>query len=152
MKLNQLTLKEALDKLEGGEITLQEIYQDLDQAFLEKNKDLNIYLTKNEEALAEAESLKETLLKGLPIAVKDNFCTKGLRTTASSKVLDNFIPQYESTVTSNLKKNGGVIYGKTNMDAWLMDLLLKPALMAVLSILVTQNICQEVLLVEVPLQ
>ena len=117
MKLNQLTLKEALDKLESGEITLKEIYQDHDQAFAEANKKLNIYLTKNEEALTEAETATGSL-KGLPIAVKDNFCTKGLRTTASSKVLDNFIPQYESTVTEKLKKNGGVVYGKTNMDAW----------------------------------
>lgn len=54
----------------------------------------------------------------LPIAVKDNFCTKGIRTTASSKVLDNFVPPYESTVTKKLLENGFSILGKTNMDAW----------------------------------
>ncbi len=55
---------------------------------------------------------------GLPIAVKDNYCTKGVRTTASSKVLDDYLPQYESTVTEKLWKNGFSLLGKTNMDAW----------------------------------
>jgi aspartyl-tRNA(Asn)/glutamyl-tRNA(Gln) amidotransferase subunit A len=118
MKLNQLTLKEALEKLERSEITLEEIYSDHDQIFQEKNEELNVYLSKNENALDQAQEFKNGALKGLPIAVKDNFCTRGLRTTASSKVLDNFIPQYESTVTEKLQKNGGVVYGKTNMDAW----------------------------------
>jgi len=55
---------------------------------------------------------------GLPIAVKDNYCTKSVRTTASSKVLDDYLPQYESTVTEKLWKNGFSLLGKTNMDAW----------------------------------
>ncbi|MBI3619876.1 Asp-tRNA(Asn)/Glu-tRNA(Gln) amidotransferase subunit GatA [Candidatus Roizmanbacteria bacterium] len=55
---------------------------------------------------------------GLPIGVKDNFCTRGVRTTASAKVLDDFIPPYESTVTDRLKKNQLTVIGKTNMDAW----------------------------------
>src|SRR5690606_9561663 len=57
-------------------------------------------------------------MKGAPIAIKDNFCTKDIRTTASAKVLDDFIPQYESTVTDRLRKAGATFTGKTNMDAW----------------------------------
>ena len=71
------------------------------------NKNLNAYLT-----------IVDSDQKGIPIAVKDNFCTKGVRTTASSKVLDNFIPPYESTVTSRLQSSGFGLLGKTNMDAW----------------------------------
>lgn len=118
MKLNELTLKESIDALDKKEVTLEEIYHDLDVAYQEKNKELNIYLSVDDEALKKAKEVKDKPLRGLPIAVKDNFCTKGLPTTASSKVLDGFLPQYESTVTKRLKENGGVIYGKTNMDAW----------------------------------
>lgn len=76
------------------------------------NPKLKAYLTVNK-------SYKTNKLdKLVPIAVKDNFCTKGIRTTASSKVLENFIPPYESTVTKRLIDVGGFILGKTNMDAW----------------------------------
>ncbi|MBU1033879.1 aspartyl/glutamyl-tRNA amidotransferase subunit A [Patescibacteria group bacterium] len=118
MKLNELTLKESIDALDKKKITLEEIYKDLDQVCQAKNEELNIYLSINSKALAEAKKASKKPLRGLPIAVKDNFCTKGIVTTASSKVLDGFIPQYESTVTERLKASGGVIYGKTNMDAW----------------------------------
>lgn len=116
--LNQLRLKEAIDLLDKKAITLEEIYQAVDQAVAEKQKALNVYLTLNKDAKKQARAAARLPLRGLPIAVKDNFCTRGLRTTASSKVLDNFVPPYESTVTSRLQKAGGVIYGKANMDAW----------------------------------
>jgi aspartyl-tRNA(Asn)/glutamyl-tRNA(Gln) amidotransferase subunit A len=118
MKLNELTLKESIDALDKKEITLEEIYHDVDAAYQENNKKLNIYLNVDHDALKKAKTNQTKALRGLPIAVKDNFCTKGLPTTASAKVLDGFMPQYESTVTQRLKANGGVIYGKTNMDAW----------------------------------
>lgn len=86
-------------------------YKEINDFFLKRiqkyNSQLNAFLTvsKNQET-------------GLPIAIKDNFCVKGLRTTASAKVLNDFIPNYESTVTTRLKKNGFNFLGKTNMDAW----------------------------------
>lgn len=116
--LNKLTLKQALDKLEKNEITLSDLYKDLDNAVSQDNNKLNIYLTLNKEALAQAETQKNTPLRGVPIAVKDNLCTKDIRTTASSTVLDEFIPQYDATVVKNIKNAGGVVYGKTNLDAW----------------------------------
>ncbi|HKY74145.1 MAG TPA: amidase family protein, partial [Patescibacteria group bacterium] len=116
--LQTLTLKEAIDKLEKKEISLQELYKDIDVVVRKKNTDLNVYLTFNKKAEHDAEASFNKPLRGVPIAVKDNFLTADLRTTASSKVLDTFIPPYESTVTAKLKNAGGVVYGKTNMDAW----------------------------------
>ena len=116
--LNTLTLKQAINKLNAKEISLDELYADVDKAVKEKNKKLNIYLTLNEQALQQAKLQQTEALNGMPIAIKDNFLTKDLRTTASSKVLDNYLPQYESAVTNKLQTAGGVIYGKTNLDAW----------------------------------
>ncbi len=118
MSLNQLTLKKSIEFLEEKQISLKEIYQDIYLAIKKKNQQLNVYLYVNEKGLEQGEKLIDLPLKGLPIAVKDNFLTVGMPTTASSKVLENYYPQYESTVTKRLKENGGVIIGKTNMDAW----------------------------------
>jgi aspartyl-tRNA(Asn)/glutamyl-tRNA(Gln) amidotransferase subunit A len=118
MKLNTLTLKQTIEKLQHKEISLSEVYRDVDSAIAEKNAELNIYLTINNEAVADGEKLSGKPLMGVPVAVKDNFCTKGLRTTASSNVLKDFIPPFDATVVSRLKQAGGVVVGKTNMDAW----------------------------------
>ncbi len=96
----------------------------VNRLFLEikkQNPRLNIYLTLAEtEAKNQAAKIKDfdKPLSGVPIAVKDNFCTKGLRTTASAKLLDNFYPPYSATVVNKLKESGAIIIGKTNMDAW----------------------------------
>ena len=92
----------------------------MQEAIAAQNEQLNVYLTLNTELeeAASAENQLETPLKGVPIAVKDNYCTEGIRTTASSTVLDSFIPQYDATVITNLKKAGGTVLGKTNLDAW----------------------------------
>jgi len=118
MELNKLTLKKALDLINKKEISLKDIYKDINKAIEKDNKKLNIYLSLDNKAKEVGEDQKNKPLRGLPIAVKDNFLTVGLPTTASSKVLDGFMPPYESTVTERLKEAGGVIIGKTNMDAW----------------------------------
>lgn len=118
MRLNQLTLKQAIGKLKKKEISHAELYRDIHEEIATRNSELNIYLTLDNEAVKKAEKLLHTPLAGTPVAVKDNFLTAGLRTTASSLVLKDFQPTYESTVTKRLKDAGGVIIGKTNMDAW----------------------------------
>jgi aspartyl-tRNA(Asn)/glutamyl-tRNA(Gln) amidotransferase subunit A len=92
----------------------------------EKAKKLNTYITTNfDKALDQAKNFDKTrnfdgLLSGIPIAVKDLFCTKDIKTTAGSKMLNNFIPTYESTVTSNLWKEGAFLLGKLNCDEFAM--------------------------------
>lgn len=118
MKTNELTLKKAIELIDKKEISLDEIYIDTMAVINEKNKELNVYLALDKNALEKAKKENNKPLKGLPIAVKDNFLTVNLPTTASSKVLDGFLPPYESTVTKRIKEGGGVVIGKTNMDAW----------------------------------
>lgn len=117
--LNKLTLIEAQKKLRAKEITSVDLVKAcLDQ--IEKfNPSINAFLSLNPHALDEAKTADVSLpLGGIPIAVKDNFLTPGIVTTASSNVLRNYLPQYESTVVKKLREAGAIILGKTNMDAW----------------------------------
>ncbi len=116
--LNTLTLTSALDLLGKKEISIEEVYRDVNEAISEQNSDIHAYLFRDDDAVKKGQERRELPLAGLPIAVKDNFLTVGMPTTASSKVLEGFMPPYESTVTNKLKEAGGVIIGKTNMDAW----------------------------------
>ena len=103
--------------------------EELTQSFIdniEKDKKLNAFITKcSETALTKAKNfdkkpILETLLPGIPIAVKDLFCTKNVKTTAGSKMLENFIPSYESTITNNLWNEGAILLGKLNCDEYAM--------------------------------
>ena len=116
--LNNLTIAKALELIDKKEIQVSDIYQDLLNSIKEKNKELNIYLNTSPDPFKEAKKKTNLKLKGLPIAVKDNFCVPEMPTTASSKILKDFKSPYESTVTKKIKKAGGVIVGKTNLDAW----------------------------------
>lgn len=118
MKLNQLTLRKTLDGLKNKQFSRTELVNDLTSAVQAHNKQLNVFLTDNPVQLQQSEQRASLPLAGVPIAVKDNFCTKGIRTTASSTVLDSFVSPYESTVTQKLQTAGAVIQGKTNLDAW----------------------------------
>jgi aspartyl-tRNA(Asn)/glutamyl-tRNA(Gln) amidotransferase subunit A len=116
MTPRSLTLTSALKLLQTKKITLSEIYTDIWHS-IDTQRDLNAFVTLSEATRREIPEAKGALMS-LPIAVKDNFSTLGLRTTASSTVLDTFTPQFESTVTAKLKAAGGEIIGKTNLDAW----------------------------------
>ena len=125
--LTELTISESLKKLKKREISPVE----LTNAYIEKleeNKKYNAFVTTTPEiALEQAkESEKRYLngtnkkLDGIALGIKDLFCTKGIRTTACSKIIDNFIPQYESTVTQNLLNDGALFLGKLNLDEFAM--------------------------------
>jgi aspartyl-tRNA(Asn)/glutamyl-tRNA(Gln) amidotransferase subunit A len=115
--LNTLTLTEYLNGVAQKSFTPQDVVQAVQKATA-ANKDLNIYLTENESVVTDSAAANTLPLAGVPLAVKDNVCTKGMRTTASSTVLDTFIPPYDATVAEKVKKAGGSIIGKTNLDAW----------------------------------
>jgi len=123
--LTKKTLCSLVEGIKKKEFTSEEITI----SFInnsQKGKKLNTYITANfDKALVHAKNFDkkknfEGLLSGIPIAVKDLFCTKDVKTTAGSKMLNNFIPTYESTVTTNLWKEGAFLLGKLNCDEFAM--------------------------------
>lgn len=125
--LTDLTLAEARDGLAKKDFSARELTQAHIDA-MEKARDLNAYVLETpDQALAMAAASDARIakgeagpLEGLPIGVKDLFCTKGVRTTACSKILDGFVPAYESTITANLWQAGAVMLGKINCDEFAM--------------------------------
>ncbi len=118
-KLNAQTLTTTLKQLRSKQISHAELAESLNVAVQKDNQRLNIFLTQNDQQLKQsAQADLNSPLAGVPIALKDNISTKGLRTTASSTVLDNYTPVFDATVWANLKEAGGVVQGKTNLDAW----------------------------------
>ena len=125
--LTNLTIAEALNGLEKKDFTSIELTNAHIEAMAE-HKNLNSFITETPEiALEQAKKSDEKrasgdagLLEGIPLAIKDLFCTNGVQTTAASHILEGFIPQYESTVTQNLFNDGAVMLGKTNLDEFAM--------------------------------
>ena len=126
-KLTELCLHEAREGLLNKDFTSKELTLDHIEA-MESSRLLNAFITETPEiAIKSAEESDSRLsngtnrrLEGIPIGVKDMFCTKGVLTTASSKMLSNFIPPYESTVTENLWNEGALLLGKLNNDEFAM--------------------------------
>jgi aspartyl-tRNA(Asn)/glutamyl-tRNA(Gln) amidotransferase subunit A len=127
LDITELSALETQHALKNKEFSAVE----LTEAFLEKmeaHKSLNAFVAVTEEiALTQAQESDKRIaagntraLEGIPFAIKDLFCTKGVRTTSSSHILKDFVPEYESTVTSRLWENGAIMLGKTNMDEFAM--------------------------------
>lgn len=129
MDLMSLTAVELGRKIKAKEVTVREAvlaaYDKIDQ----KEAELNCYVTTTKEAaLAKADEVQAKIdageltgpLAGVPVAIKDNMCTKGVLTTCSSRILENFVPTFTAEAVINLEKAGAVILGKTNMDEFAM--------------------------------
>ncbi|WP_375327390.1 Asp-tRNA(Asn)/Glu-tRNA(Gln) amidotransferase subunit GatA [Candidatus Tisiphia endosymbiont of Nemotelus uliginosus] len=125
--INKLTIAQALNALKNKEFTSTELTQ-AHIAEMRKQKELNAYITETIDiAIEQAKNSDQNYingvarpLEGIPIAIKDLFCTKGILTTAASKMLSNFIPTYDATVSYKLQDNGTVMLGKANMDEFAM--------------------------------
>src|SRR5205085_1659093 len=125
--LTDLTLAEARAALARKEFTAVEL-ADAHLSAIERARALNAFVVETPDqaramaAAADARIAKGEArpLDGIPIAVKDMFCTKGVATSACSHILDRFVPSYESTVTANLWRDGAVLIGKTNNDEFAM--------------------------------
>jgi len=131
MELDNLTAISALERLKTKSISCRELIEFFLEKIETENPKINAFLTVcRDEALGQAKEIDEEIAKngseafigkpllGLPIALKDIFSTKGVKTTAASKVLENYIPSFDATVVSKLKTAGAIILGKTNLDAW----------------------------------
>lgn len=128
MELYQLTIHELQNKIRQGGVTSTAIVNSVFGRIDAVEENVHSYITlMRESALEEAQKADEQIrtgeikaLTGIPVALKDIYCTRGVRTTCGSLILDNFIPPYDATVVVKLREAGAVFTGKTNMDEFAM--------------------------------
>ena len=129
MNITELTVHELQDKLKNKELTITEISKAYADRINEKEKDVQAFVTTlTDEAVKQAEEIQIKVesgeikgeFAGIPIGIKDNMCTKGVKTTCSSHMLENFIAPYNATVVENLNKENIINLGKLNMDEFAM--------------------------------
>ncbi len=129
MELSSLSATELAKKVQSGEVKVKQALEEVFSKIEEREEALNCYITlEKEAAFRQAEALQEKIdtgnfqgtLAGVPVAVKDNICTKEMRTTCTSKMLSSFVPSYDATVVEALKAAGAIVIGKTNMDEFAM--------------------------------
>lgn len=127
--LYKLTLLEAFTGLREGKFTSRQLTESCFEQIKKYDDKIKAYITLNElEAYAQADEADRkikngeplTALTGIPVAIKDIFCTKGVKTTAASKMLENYIPPFDATAVLKLREAGAVFLGKTNMDEFAM--------------------------------
>ena len=126
-KILKFSAKKQAELLKKGEVSSRELVE----AYLERieeRRDINAFITISDEALSEAKRIDSLRaggknvgpLSGLPVAIKDNIITRGIRTTCASKMLEKFVPPFDATVVEKIKESGGIVLGKTNMDEFAM--------------------------------
>ena len=129
MEIVELTVHELIDKINKKELTSEEITKAYVDRINEKEKDVKAFVTTlTDEALLKAKQIDEKIkdgeklskFAGIPIGIKDNICTKGVKTTCSSKMLENFVAPYNATVAEKINNENIINLGKLNMDEFAM--------------------------------
>ena len=129
MSILDYTAVELAVKIRGGECTAVEAMEAVFERIGEKEEEYHCYITADKSAaLKRAGEVQNRIeageltgpLSGVPVAVKDNICTRGVLTSCGSRMLENFVPPYSATAVENLEKAGAVLIGKTNMDEFAM--------------------------------
>ena len=129
MDITELTVHELQEKLKNNEIKITDITKAYADRINEKEKDVQAFVTiLTEEAMKQSQEIEDKVesgkitgeFAGIPIGIKDNLCTKGVKTTCSSKMLENFVAPYDATVIEKLNKENIINLGKLNMDEFAM--------------------------------
>lgn len=129
MDIMEMTALECGAAIKEGKITVKQAVEAVFDAIEKKDKDINAYITLcKEDALKRAEEVQKDIdsgkltspLAGVPVSIKDNICTKGIKTSCASKILGDFKPPYNATVIEKLEKLGAIVVGKLNMDEFAM--------------------------------